>query len=334
VSLEGSLQTVPLPEVLHLLADTSKSGELFVCGPGSGGRFWFEAGQYTGFDVGRCDHAVDALFELLRIERGDFVFDGAVPRPAGAHRPDDAERGDIRPVLELAEARLFEWCEIVSVVPSLSHEVYLLPEAPRERVALDRGQWSMVVGVGEGRTVADLLADLALPEFDGCRMLKTLVDAGLTEVSDPAERLDEDEVAIPDNVTVIHPVGTPEAHNAEEPEDSGGLGGSAREALNALIDGITVDGVLGEDAGTEDEADDDDGANDAPPVNEPAEEPSAEVVVAQAADHHTDGLADRGPWTINELASLDGATAAHPLDDGPEPLNRGLLLKFLSSVRS
>jgi len=63
-------------------------------------------------------------------------------------------------------------------------------------------------------------------------------------------------------------------------------------------------------------------------------------------------LDDRGPWTDGELASLDAsgpgaaAEAAAPGDaeaDGAEPeldeqvegpINRGMLLKFLSSVRN
>jgi hypothetical protein len=63
-----------------------------------------------------------------------------------------------------------------------------------------------------------------------------------------------------------------------------------------------------------------------------------------------DGLADRGPWTSHGLAGLDhvngwrdeaetgtdepSSEAADEVAEGPEPINRGLLLKFLSSVRS
>jgi hypothetical protein len=83
-------------------------------------------------------------------------------------------------------------------------------------------------------------------------------------------------------------------------------------------------------------------------------------------DEPVDGLADRGPWTPHELAHFEGwpdeehtaaedsqVAAAHdpvaheggaedqgeeseaePEESGPEPINRGLLLKFLSSVRN
>lgn len=81
---------------------------------------------------------------------------------------------------------------------------------------------------------------------------------------------------------------------------------------------------------------------------------------AVPAQESYDGLADRGPWTRNELASFDtwkadydqSVPAAESADDSEaqaqsgadgdeaeqapveEPINRGLLLKFLSSVRN
>jgi hypothetical protein len=76
---------------------------------------------------------------------------------------------------------------------------------------------------------------------------------------------------------------------------------------------------------------------------------------AVQASEPVDGLADRGPWTEHELASMDapswstaegGELVAHaaptevaeaveePAAAQDEPMNRGLLLKFLSSVRN
>src|SRR5262245_57835237 len=111
VSLEGSLQTIALPEVLLLLADTAKSGELRVSGSRAG-CLWFATGALSGFQSGRCEQAVDVLFDLLRMEDGGFVFESGVDRPEEAIRPPCDENGggiDIRPLLEQAEARLVEW---------------------------------------------------------------------------------------------------------------------------------------------------------------------------------------------------------------------------------
>ena len=64
MSLQGSLDTFALPDVLVLLASTKKSGELHVAGqpggrslghqPDTEGRLWFDAGGLVGSDVGQA----------------------------------------------------------------------------------------------------------------------------------------------------------------------------------------------------------------------------------------------------------------------------------------
>jgi hypothetical protein len=263
VSLEGSLQTVALPEVLHLLADNAKSGELRVSGSRAMGRLWFEAGELSGFQSGRCKQAIDALFDLLRMENGEFTFESDVVRPEEAGRPsEDARCVDIRPLIEQGEARLVEWVDIVAVVPSLAHRIELVAEAPEGGVVLDGSQWSMVVAIGEGRSVQQVLDILDLPEFDGCKALKGLADERIAQVV-------------------------------------------AREIV--------------------------------------AHEPDPAPVAEFPAEHvENDDALNGVVWTADELADIDrpeepvvaDADEETPREDGAEPINRGLLLKFLSSVRS
>ncbi|MGH9057630.1 MAG: DUF4388 domain-containing protein [Acidimicrobiales bacterium] len=354
MSLEGSLETVALPEVLNLLADTSKSGELDVRGERADGKLWFGDGKLTGFDVGRSEAAVDALFQLLRITDGHFSFESGAELPDSAHRPDDRE---LKPVLGAAQVRLAEWSEIVAVIPSLEHVIRLAPEAPDGGVILDGPQWSLITAIGEGRQVQEVLESRSLGEFDGCRDLKALVDASVVVVaSDPDADVDD-------------------SSEAEAPGDSAAAGTPAtgvEDALRALFvdlpasngspgshdgeparDGAAAQDDAGSDAGEADGAEEPEGAG------ESAEEPAT---ASQAAP---DGLADRGPWTSGELASLermggwhedepdaapasagdadskgaeaeDEAVADAEVDEPEqnEPINRGALLKFLSSVRS
>ena len=188
MSLEGSLETVALPEVLQLLSDTSKSGELLVRGDRGEGRLWFGQGRLTGFSVGRADQAADALFDMLRTGEGRFAFEADAPRPEGAHEVGEDTGLEVAPVLEVAQARLAEWTDIVSVVPSLDHQVRLAESVPEGGVTLQTGQWGLVVAIGEGRSVQDVLDRASLPEFDGCRSIKGLVDSGLATVSQPARK--------------------------------------------------------------------------------------------------------------------------------------------------
>lgn len=182
MSLKGSLQTVALPEALKFLADTGKTGEMHVRGSHIEGRVWFSAGAVTGHDVGRSPDAVEALFQLLRNDDGDFSFSNGDGDPVDGHRVHDC---DLTTALEQAEARFAEWNEIVLVVPSLEHRLAVAAEAPEDTVVMDRDQWALMVAIGEGRTVAQVIDARQMGEFDGCRAVKVFIESGLATIDEP-----------------------------------------------------------------------------------------------------------------------------------------------------
>lgn len=457
MSLEGSLETIALPEVLHLLSDTSKSGELLVSGDRGDGRLWFDGGKLSGFDVKRCVEASDALFELLRAESGRFAFDAGGSRPDTAQSVGAEDGEDVRPILEVAQAHLEEWSTIVAVVPSLEHRLSLAAEAPKAKVTLLADQWSLVVTIGEGRSVGEVLDRAGLSEFEGCRSLKTLVEEKLVSVSEAEEVVAAEEpeaVVVPEPVTFeveepepvsVEPAAVedvdvePVAAEADPAFEVSALGETekADESSNgAVVNSGVFDGQDFVFKAPSQPSDDD---YEPQPVPFPdtysnghavfngsaeiagddsmssraaleallAEIPADGAGDAPVDSEAHDGLADRGPWTSQELASfdqmggwqdgaehngsghngsehngseydfshVDSEEATAPVgsdyhfeetpaehtyeehaveehaavaeyeavdehEDGeeeapqPEPVNRGLLLKFLSSVRS
>jgi hypothetical protein len=181
--LTGSLSTVALPEVLQFLNATGKTGELRVCGARGEGWLWFDEGRLVAFCAGRSTRAVQALYELLRLADGEFTFAaGTLPAPgAVAHDPE----AGLDEALVEAQSRLEEWEGIAAVVPSLAHHLTLEADAPPGGVVLEGEQWPVVVAVGDGRPVEEVLDRCQLPEFDGCRLVRQLVEAGLVRVGDP-----------------------------------------------------------------------------------------------------------------------------------------------------
>ena len=93
MALQGTLDTFSLPDVLRLLATTSKTGRLRIEGDRGQGSVWLDAG---GVVDAAADRAVEGtptdevVFELLRFDSGSFAFD-ADDRAAGGHRPEDVE---------------------------------------------------------------------------------------------------------------------------------------------------------------------------------------------------------------------------------------------------
>lgn len=304
MSLKGSLETVGVAEILQFLAGTGKTGEFRLAGDGGGGRVWFDSGFISGFEAGSSATPSEAIFELLRLDRGDFEFDAGAERPSSFGQLDD---GDLSRALDQAERRMTEWRGIVETVPSQAHRVHLETGLPAGDVTLTAAQWSMVAAIGSGRVISELITDRGPSEFEVCRVLKELLDADLAGIEEPVS--DE---------TWAHEDAADE-DTAHEGAGDEGAGAPETDAEQTAV--ITHIG---------------------PPV---------------------DALGDRGPWTSSELAEIAllheaepagaEATGTEPAgtepagaaadeageDDEPEseqpaeqPINRSLLLKFLSSV--
>lgn len=267
MSLEGTLETIALPDVLALLSVTAKTGELRIEAGGGVGSVWFDAGRIAGFDVGHHATAVDALFALLRLREGRFKFHTGTD-PVNAMPPQD-----VVPVLEEAENRLMQWPAIAAAIPSL-HSELRLEESVEGTVMLRADQWQLIATVGGGRMVGDVLHVRNLGEFDGCKAIKELIDLRLVFVaSTPAPQVEA--AAVPQAVETADLFADPVATEHPVPEEPHQEGQVAEEAQVADLSEVWDD--------------------------EPAEvEPAPEVEEPRA----------------------------------PEPVNRGLLLKFLGSARN
>lgn len=179
VALQGTLDTFALPDVLRLLAATKKTGRVHVTGPRGTGSVWVDDGAVGAIDAPNAPHAtepVDALFELLRFDQGSFTFDGEAA--AGATQ----ELVDVEVLLGAAESLLVEWREIESVVPSMDAWVTLRRELVAPTVTVDRAQWVTVVAVGSGSTVRGISDDLRLAELPVSRAVRDLVELGLVTI--------------------------------------------------------------------------------------------------------------------------------------------------------
>ena len=182
MALQGTLDTFSLPDVLRLLATTSKTGRLRIEGDRGLGSVWLAKGGVIDADA---DRAIDGtptdevIFELLRFRTGSFAFDGDDSTKAGGE-PEDVEA-----LLRRANGLLSEWAELETVVPSLEHEVTLAADLSVEQVTIDADRWRSLVAVASGRTVGELATALGLTELGVSRAVRDLVDLGVAEVGAP-----------------------------------------------------------------------------------------------------------------------------------------------------
>jgi hypothetical protein len=326
VSLQGSLETFALPDVLVLLSSTKKDGELRVVGGRVDGRVWLEKGQIVHSAVGDGEtQPVDAIFQLLRLEAGTFNFD------AEAAPPKRAEPQMIDLVLADAQVRLGEWKEIAKVVPHLDAVVDMAVEAPGEEVIITAKQWRLLRTVAGGRSVTEIMRALDQSEYDACKTVKELVDSRLASIdvttkanqAGPEPKIEakveakvEPKPATPLATKTEAPI-APKAKEEGAPDTASELDELAELASRPrkVRSTTTSVGEATRPSATKE-------------VKEPADE--AKVLVAQLAALGGGDEAEVAQKVAEHLAQ--GGELPEVSDD--EPINRGLLLKFLSSVRN
>lgn len=190
--LQGTFETLSLPEVLGLLASARKSGALLLeAGPVSSVvhvkdghcRAVETADQRTPVATGQelLGRLVDVCFAITRQDGGAFRFADDEPPPWSIDEP--VELSD---ALVEVDRLLKQWREILRVIPSLDYRPRLLEALDAEEILLDREHWSILAMIDGRRSVRDLVQRAARPVMDVCHALLELVEAGALGISDPA----------------------------------------------------------------------------------------------------------------------------------------------------
>lgn len=182
MALLGTLAEFNVDDILLLLAGTKKTGVLAVEGGRRAGRIWVDGGHLVGAELADQHEPASVVFELLRLTDGKFAFEsGAMPANLGAPQ-------DVQTVLAAARTKLAEWREIERVVPSMASLVALDPDAgDNGSLSITADQWKTVAAIAAGGSVAEIAGRLSMVEFDACKAVKSVVDAGLAKVTPVAE---------------------------------------------------------------------------------------------------------------------------------------------------
>ena len=345
MALQGTLETFALPDVLRLLASTKKTGQLRLSGGRGSGSIWLDGGSIIASEASGAplaDGAGEVVFELLRFKEGDFVFD------ADSLASDGGAPADVEETLEAAESMLEEWKSIEAVVPSLDGWVSLNAELPDDEVTLDRDRWGEIVAIGGGTTVGGLGDLLHLGELPISRTVKELVEQGLVTLGEAPAGADASAAAPVLDEPAFEPTfersveAPPEAELAPSPEPVDDFSITAepeREApLLTVVD--TPEAPAFDSSISSDRFDPDALVIEPPSFGGDTAEAEAEVddEPADAAEIARQ-LANLSPKAAKAVAAAAKATtqeereaALAEVDDDEEPINRGLLLKFLGSV--
>jgi hypothetical protein len=345
VALQGTLDTFALPDVLRLLAATKKTGRLRITGGRGTGSVWVSSGEVEAIEATHAPHAVDstdALFELLRFEDGAFTFD------AEATHDDPGPATDVEILLAQAESLLGEWREIEAVVSSMDAWVTLRATLPMSEVVIDQDRWTTIVAVGAGATVRRIGDELCLGELPISRAIKELAEVGLIDIAatPPAGAVPMSTSSAP--LPTRAPLAPKPSELPEPPAPETANGARARRTKAATPSApetfVPLD-LPGHNAPAP-SYDERPGTPTATNGTDPdfaASFPglAATATVTEEDEELAKQLATLSPRAANAIRAAAEATtdeereaALDGVDGDDEPLNRGLLLKFLSSVKS
>ncbi len=361
MALQGTLDTFSLPDVLRLLGATRKSGCLELVGQrGAGeaveGWVWVDDGRVLAVVAGSPRPAAGgdlpsamALFELLRCRNGSFTFvvDAEPAARNGSYSAGEGHPGidgrDIEALVAEAESLLVEWQAIEAVVPSMGCPVTLRDRLDGGEVTFDGETWATLVAVARAGDVAGVGRALGLGELDTSRRIQSLVRLGVIEVG-PAPAVasasaagDAHAPSEPTSASEAAPSSPRSPWPSVDPDEGPSFLGRAVGDPAPAAPG--VDDSLEDEAAREARA----GQEPGPEVGDPAREgavPPGVVpdavppgVVPDAVLAELSGPAARSVARLAVEPDGGHPDGGHPDGAAEDPLDRGMLLRFLSSVK-
>jgi Domain of unknown function (DUF4388) len=188
--LQGTLETLPLSELLGLLSHSRKTGALWLETANSSAVLYLVDGRCSAAETSESgdpvqDHdallarVIDVCFAAERSDVGKFRF-GAEEATWSC---DDPVELDVA-VDEVARL-VAEWHDIQAVIPSLDCRIRLADDLGADELTLDRERWHLVVAIDGRRSVRDLVRKTNRPVLDVCHTILSLVDAGAVNVGAP-----------------------------------------------------------------------------------------------------------------------------------------------------
>jgi len=179
MAFQGSLEELPLPDVIQLVAASGKTGKFSVTCRLGAGDIYLRDGEIVHSSVAEL-HGEEAFYELATWEEGEFVF------TPGNETPDSTITKSNTNLLMQAAQRIDEWKVLVAKVPSTRMIPIFTDDSGATSVSLSPNEWDIIRRVDEIRSVADIALALKTSAFDVSKTLFGLITSGLIELRDPA----------------------------------------------------------------------------------------------------------------------------------------------------
>lgn len=175
MSFQGSIQELPVPDIIQLVSVSGKTGMFTLVRGSERGYIYLKAGQMVHARVGDLS-GEEAVYALAIWSSGDFQF-------SPGEEPDTVtiQKSNTSLLMESAR-RLDEWKVLSRKIPGLDHVPVLLPRDAAEPVTISPVEWNLVIRIDGRKSVEELARAMDVSSFEAAKVIYGLVTAGLVEM--------------------------------------------------------------------------------------------------------------------------------------------------------
>jgi hypothetical protein len=175
MSFQGSIQELPVPDIIQLVSVSGKTGMFTLVRGGERGYIYLKAGQMVHARVGDLV-GEEAVYALAIWSSGDFQF-------SPGEEPDtiSIQKSNTSLLMESAR-RLDEWKVLSRKIPGLDYLPVLVPREAGEPVTISPVEWNLVIAIDGRKTVDELARSMDSSSFETAKVIYGLVTAGLVEM--------------------------------------------------------------------------------------------------------------------------------------------------------
>lgn len=179
MSFQGSLNELPLSDIVQLVAVSGKTGMFSMTRASEKGYVYLQNGQITHAKLGEVE-GEDAIYALALWNQGTFQFSPGVESEART-----ISRSNTNLLLEAAR-RSDEWKILSRKIPGTdSIPVLVSREGANGPVTLTPLEWRVVTKADGQRSIEEIARALKTSAFDIAKTLYGLVTAELVEIGKP-----------------------------------------------------------------------------------------------------------------------------------------------------
>ncbi len=175
MSFQGSIQELPVPDIIQLVSVSGKTG-MFVLSRGpERGYIYLRNGRIVHAELGGLS-GEEAVYALAIWSSGDFQF-----TPGKETDSITIDKTNTSLLMEAAR-RLDEWKVLARKIPGVDYVPILKTRDMGEPVTLSPPEWNLVIRIDGRRTVEELARTTRSNSFDTAKVLYGLVTADLVDM--------------------------------------------------------------------------------------------------------------------------------------------------------